>query len=714
MMCTSRSITMTKVSMPTTSTRLTFTLSDFSGGLVNNVNDVKMKDSESPDMLNMQFRNDGLIQKRPGCIHLHSCSEGTEIYDFIPFEVAPNEYLYIYRTPYQMYFDSQIVEYDEETETETYRDTKVVIWESPLVGAPAPHTDLPSVEINWVQYMGSLIFSDGTNLYRFGFDDEGKPRTHKIVNPPSDFTPIAKPALTGATKEKLISTYKYLHWNFVEGFDYRDETYTLQDEYGHAYYVGTYEYTDLVDGVETTVTEEVNIYKYDYMKYDENMVGASLYEIWYEPCQYELEDGYKGTNLLPPSVGVMEVHKDRLYISGSQYDRNMVWISDILNPYYFPSALPISTPPNGDYITALHSYNDALIIGRRDSIFALFGNTDREDNTSAYTLVELNVHTGMANGYSANNVYHMMFFVGSDGNFYKLLPPSTVSSSFYTAQLNTKIDITLPPFNLSRYSVLLSTSAFDSSEGLWYVQVGEHTLVYNYALMAWTRYNNINAIKFAKIDNEVYYLNTFGSVYKLPNKNTVGDYFDDVYESAINEVIKIPINAYWTSRNMDMGVPSRVKQFRDTYVTSECFEDYPTTVKVKYEVDYAEISGEFKVENEIAKWDKAIFGKSKFTSRNIDRSLPIMLNRRGRTIKVFYGSGYNYVGVWDSIPEPGSVNEGDLFYSMEDKSLFIRVSSRREYATLRERYYMNIEEVPSNDALLVHNVMGVYELKGYR
>ena len=65
---------MARVSMPTSNTRLTFTLNDFSGGLVNTVNDAKMKDNESPDMLNMQFRNDGLLQKRPGTVWLSSAS----------------------------------------------------------------------------------------------------------------------------------------------------------------------------------------------------------------------------------------------------------------------------------------------------------------------------------------------------------------------------------------------------------------------------------------------------------------------------------------------------------------------------------------------------------------------------------------------------------------------------------------------------------------
>ena len=38
---------MARVSMPTQNQRLSFVINDFSGGLVNNVNDVKMKDNQS-------------------------------------------------------------------------------------------------------------------------------------------------------------------------------------------------------------------------------------------------------------------------------------------------------------------------------------------------------------------------------------------------------------------------------------------------------------------------------------------------------------------------------------------------------------------------------------------------------------------------------------------------------------------------------------------
>ena len=651
----------TRLSTPTSSSRLTFVVNDFSGGLVNNVNDTKMKDNQSPDMLNMQFRNDGLIQKRPGLVHIETTREKDCLVDYIYYEYAPEQFLTLYQTPYQLYF--------LDSNSEPY-----VIWEHPIAKVPAENEDGSpnfshmgvSRKLTYIHCMGSLIFSEGNYLYVFTYEPSNQiQKVYKMVNPPTGFTPVAKPAVTGTHKEKLVERYKLLHYE-NPGFMW------------------------------------------------DNIEQGALYERWYEPCQYELEDGYKGTNFLPPSVGVLTLHKDRIYVSGSIVDPNMIWISDVLNPFYFPVSLTLQAPPDDDYITALHVYNDNLIVGRKNTIFALFGNTNRDDSSYQYQFIQINCHTGMPNGYSANQVYHMMFFVGTDGNMYKLLPPSTTSDSLYTTQLNTTLDITLPPFNLKTIDCMYAHSVFDSSEGLWYIQIGDHTLVYNYQLKAWTRYNNINAKKFFKKDNEVYLIMTTGSVYRLPNKDANQKYYDEVYDFFTDKTLRLPVCAYWTSRNMDMGQPARVKQFRDTYVTSESFEKYSTTVNVKYEVDYIDIYQSFLIENEISKWDEAIFDVSKFTSRNIDRSLPLMVNRRGRTIKVYYGCGYEFVGSYATLPAPGYVEEYKILYAKDREKMYIRVPRMEGFVSKADSYYKELPEGAYSQALLVHNITGTYELKGYR
>ena len=612
---------MVRVSMPTTSSRLNFVLNDFSGGLVNNVNDAKMKDNQSPDMLNMMFRVDGLLQKRPGTVFIQDTPFGSDLLQAFTYEYSANKEIIMYLTHDGLYY-------------KTYEGMHKV-WEN------------SGVNIRHTHYMGTLIFTDGFYIYQY---DHSAKSTYKFVNPPSEYVPIEKPAIEGVEKTKHIK----------------------------------------------------------------NIEETAFYEKWYEPCEYELEDGYKGTNYIPPVIDCIKIHKDRLYITGGSFAPNMIWISDILNPCYFPSGLPLQTPPDDDVITALHTFNDALIVGRRDSIFAIFGSTNREDSINQYNMVQINSHTGMANHRSADIVYHMMFFAGSDGNFYKLNPPTTSNDTLSTSKLNTYLDLSMPPFNLGTGYNKGARTVFDSINGLWYVQFGSDTLVYNYQLYAWTRYNRIEALNFFKINNVVHFCRRTGHVYRFASKEGNQKYYDEYYDPDAGCVIELPVVAYWTSRNMDMGVPARVKQFRDTYVTSEAFEDYVTTVNVKYEVDYVDISDKFVIENEISKWDKAQFDKHKFTSRNIDRSLPLMVNRRGRTIKVYFGCGYKYWGSMEVLPAPGLIPENELVYVRSEGKLYLRVARRNEYDTKNERYFMEFPKSELNQALLVHNVMGIYELKGYR
>ena len=613
---------MARVSMPTSNTKLSFVLNDFSGGLVNNVNDAKMKDNQSPDMLNMMFRVDGLLQKRPGTVFINETPFVDDLIRVIPYEYEANREVLLYLNSQGLYYKSN-------------GEFKCV-WEN------------NGLDLKYAHFMGTLYFTDGLFIYSYNHTDN---KTCKIVNPPSDFTPNPKPAVTGVHKEKLIKTLSS---------------------------------------------------------------GVNVYEKWYEPCQYELEDGYKGSNFIPPCIDCFIVHKDRLYISGGSFSPNMIWISDLLNPFYFPSALPIQTPPDDDVITAFHVYNDELIIGRRDSIYALFGNTNRNDSIEQYRLTKVNSHTGMANSHSADNVYHLMFFAGTDGNFYKLNPPTTSNNTLHTSQLNTFLDLTLPPFNMTSDCNKEARTIFDGTNGLWYVQIADITLVYSYQLRAWTRYNKIDATDFFKINNVVHFTRLTGCIYRFADKEGNQKYYDDYFDLDTGDVLQLPICAYWTSRNMDMGTPARVKQFRDTYITSECFDDYATTVNVKYEVDYVDIREEFKIENEVSKWDRAIFDTSKFVSRNIDRSLPLMINRRGRTIKVYFGCGYEYWGSIPTFPTPGLISEYQLVYVKEDEKLYLRVPRRDGFTDKKDKYFIEFPKEELNQALLVHNIMGIYELKGYR
>lgn len=212
-------------------------------------------------------------------------------------------------------------------------------------------SQLRSIELSVAQFQDKIYFVD--NGLRVHFlkieeleDDNPSPNIYYICDPPVGFTPKPKPATKGVFKEKP-SVYN-----------------------------------------------------------KPNMIDA-----WYEPCEYELEDGYKGLNVTENfRKRYICVHKDRLYIAGNDEDSNMLYISDILNPFYFPASLPIQTPPDGDRIVALKEFGDSLIIGRKDSMFALTGNTNRPGD-EAYKLTKITTHTGVVNHKCIDNVQGFYFML---------------------------------------------------------------------------------------------------------------------------------------------------------------------------------------------------------------------------------------------------------------------------------------------------------------
>ncbi|HSQ90155.1 hypothetical protein [Romboutsia sp.] len=434
--------------------------------------------------------------------------------------------------------------------------------------------------------------------------------------------------------------------------------------------------------------------------------------IWYEPCESELEDGFKGSNMCEVKPTFIKVHGDRLYLAGNKDDPNMVYISDILNPLYLPASLPIQTPPVGDRITGLHVFSDSLVIGRRDSVYVLFGDTNRLDVGTPYVLRQINTHTGIANQNCTNIVNDYLFYVGTNGQCYKMQTTKSDISRLTTTQLNLDFDFTLPPLALSVDEIRACHTGFNPVDNEWYVQLGEHTVVYNYKLMAWTRYNNIDNTCFITIDNKFYIVGKDGAF--------------NIFDSEINydvlslqQTLNIPIACYWKSKTIDFGTPTRIKQIRDTYLVSESWGDFVSDIEVKYEIDYVEITKKQSVQNEVALWNKAIFGKTTFISDNIVRSLPIMVGRRGRTFGIEIKAPYEYCGIFNDIPsvfDTNNMDVGSLIYLKDaidgsPDSWYIKT----EYNLEKGTYWDKVDDITYYfQPMKIYELSGTYELKGYR
>ena len=606
-------------------TRITFSIKNFTGGLNNVVSPSRISDSESPDLLNVRFRKDGVLEKRSGLASYNFLAPGHTINGDLN--------------------GAWVIKVDDLREgllLHVNRDLIYVTTQGIPVYIPwGQASQLRSIELSVAQFQDKIYFVD--NGLRVHFlkieeleDDNPSPNIYYICDPPVGFTPKPKPATKGVTKE-------------------------APSVYGKP-----------------------------------NMIDT-----WYEPCEYELEDGYKGLNVTENfRKRYICVHKDRLYIAGNDEDSNMLYISDILNPFYFPASLPIQTPPDGDRIVALKEFGDSLIIGRKDSMFALTGNTNRPGD-EAYKLTKITTHTGVVNHKCIDNVQGFLFYVGNDSNLYKMSYAITDTPTLLTRKLNNTVDLKKAPLNKRKEEISNAHTFYDKYNGEWWVQLGKDSLVYNYDYQAWTRHTGC--------DNRM--MLHYQDKFTLCRENCTFTYFDDtVYYDYDFEypTLRLPIPCYWTSKDIDFGEATRIKQIRDTYLVSEVFDEKKCDIRVKYDVDYVPIENESRVESEISLWNKARWDKNRFISTNIARSLPIMVGRRGRTFRAWIGNGYVFKDYVEELPHQSESNPGDLFFC--NGKFYVRIP--RDYET--REYYRELSEDELYQPMKIYELSGLYEFKGYR
>jgi len=512
----------------------TFNITTFYGGL-NNVDDyVEMSETESSDLLNIDFFSDkGTVQKR----------KGYEQYG--TFEVVDEPIIFLDEYK-KINADSELI---CATSTDLYIDEVQV---KTLTG-----------HIRGVNFNGKYLYVDGDELYSYGIHPQSSSGTYiSVVGTPTGSAQSLKVVLPG--------TYTPLPSPHVIG---------------------------------------VTVYNY------------TLGTVTYQPCQYEVDDTFKGGSILCDTPKYIELKDGRVYITGSTNDPHAVWISDVQNPYYFPFGVGVRLTPNGDEITCLREFHNAIIVGRKDDVHAIYGNTNRTDYDSvAFKVSKINTHTGIASDRTCLRIYDFVFYLGSDGNFYTLNTPQTDVELMQTRKINKKVNLKKSPLSIddSLYSSAVSVFRDD----LYYTSIGDKILVYSYIFQTWSVYDGFNARSFLYFDNELLFGADNGKIYK----NGYG-YNDD----------GVAIICYWQSKRYDMGFGSRVKKFKQMYFIAETYEDFKSGVSVDFEVDYALVEYDYDIKSEISKWGRAIFG-DRFIKWNISKSLPLSINRRGRLIRFIFGN----------------------------------------------------------------------------
>lgn len=412
-------------------------------------------------------------------------------------------------------------------------------------------------------------------------------------------------------------------------------------------------------------------------------------KVFYEPCENEFKDTYKGANVIQDGLKFLASHNGRVFASGAKKDNDNVFISDVNNAYYYPTALPLQLPPNSDEVVGLIVYDNAVVVGRHNDLYSILGNTNRVDlGIPVFELRKINSHTGFVSNKAISVAHNYLFFFGNDGNAYSLNSSKSDVKILSTSILTQQIDITKKPLNLTVGDFSSSSAIFYKDE--WYVCVKDIVLIYSYRHRSWTVLNHLFALCFYIKDNVLMWGNKTG---RLAQFST--DYLD----------FGEPYEAYWYSKRFDMSEGNTYKQFREFFIIAHTYDEYLSDINITFEIDYVDVSNVATISNQMSIFGRAIWG-DRFINRNMVYSLPFVIGRRGRTIRFKFSNGYFVQSKLETLEDLNS-------YPKKENSLVYVVETEKHYL-LKKYTWEEVELDTLNQGMKIYEMNGDYELRGKR
>jgi hypothetical protein len=423
--------------------------------------------------------------------------------------------------------------------------------------------------------------------------------------------------------------------------------------------------------------------------------GKTVYDyatktLWYEPCDYEVKDTSRGSNVVPTNTDYLVSHKGRIFVSHDERADDTVYLSEIGNPYYFPVYASVQLPPTNDRVYGLEVFDDAVVIGRHEDIYLLRGETnDPNLGLPLHKLEKVNSHTGVLGARSLNVVNNYLFFLGSDGVVYGM--SSAYTNGYLATEIISKqVDLFKEPINLT-FSDLRNSSTYYDDEH-WYLNAGGKTLVYSYRHRSWLMWKGLNARTMFRLGDELIWGTWTGGTH--------------TFDKASYTDLGKPFKSTWESKYFDMGQASTYKQFREFYIVAHTFDDFPSDIRFRFEVDYADVNAEVIVKNQTSRWGLSLFG-DRFITRNVNSSSPIVIGRRGRLIRFLANVGFEVAHTKTNASEletiPGKVD-----------NLCAYVTSEDTYYVYSKGAWIPLVESDYNQAMRIYQINGDYEFRGKR
>ncbi|MDD3414887.1 MAG: hypothetical protein PHY47_12915 [Lachnospiraceae bacterium] len=406
----------------------------------------------------------------------------------------------------------------------------------------------------------------------------------------------------------------------------------------------------------------------------------------YTPTALEFSDPFKGYNQLSNLDNVVDImqHKNRLWFLSSAHPNN-IFYTDLDNQYYLPTNHFITSITNdGDEIVALKSFNDVLVIFKRNTVFALYG--DSKDN---FVLKELNVASGVFNSDVIQQVGNYLFYLGNDGNIYALYDVRTDTQKMMSKCISDQIDLMRDPINININKVTTAKSVY--IDNMYILTIDDKILVYNELYDSWLLWDNIKPTSMLVYNNQLLLTNSNRYLYRMPFKpfyieetytkttdlstiivnkgyiNEIGIDFQyyknnvlidsSTYSKTNNKTISIPVvtsgtvaklcytsmlcyndqengsySVVFHTKDNDFSCPNKRKKFRKIFVTVKTYKWFSSIIQVKGLIDWYDINTDINIKNQIAMFGIASFG-DRFIDKNVVVSEPITINQRGKIVR---------------------------------------------------------------------------------
>jgi len=303
----------------------------------------------------------------------------------------------------------------------------------------------------------------------------------------------------------------------------------------------------------------------------------------------------------------IEVRADRIFCAGNPDSPNSLYYSQVGDPTYFKTGQFVmqAASGDGDIITGLREFNEALLVFKRKGVWAWTGYVV----TSDVTFSRLNVHTGTSAYRTIQNVGNYLLYLGEDGVY---AMKGTYNYQIVTEKVSGSID--------NYFSKLYFPSTPYLSKAVSVVYKGKYLLCYskestttNDTLVAchfdagsadklfpWTVYTGLNFVDALKSADGNYYF----------SKGTAVGFFKFADEYYSDSGANIPYKV--RTKDYDCGSPVHIKKLKRLWLALRQYETYETTFNTTIYVDYRHTDYLDNTAAESLVYDKGSWGDDKW------------------------------------------------------------------------------------------------------